>query len=230
MPAHLPESNLNPVGWEHLPPHSDLDRHRVIVPSSPQASGTLSGTVRTLLFRRRGATQKENLMFRMKVIGLAVGLVLVAITTTLTASGVFAQGPTDRPFSATMEGSVLPDGSGAFDMVATHLGNSSGVGEFIVTPNAAGCFDFVAGGFTWTAANGDQVNTTVTDEDFYACIIGGDFTTYLLIELSATEVIDGGTGRFENVTGKVTVEILQTLDLTTGASTFTGTKTGVIGY
>lgn len=169
-------------------------------------------------------------MYRKKVIGLVVALAVVAISVTLTASGAFAQGPHERPFSATFEGSALPDGSGMFDMRATHLGNSSGAGEFIVVPDGAGCFDFVEGGFTWTAANGDEVYTTVTDEDFNACVVGGDGTTFVIVELTATEKITGGTGRFEGATGKVTLEIVQTVALPALTSTFTGTKSGVIVY
>ena len=168
-------------------------------------------------------------MYRKKVIGLVVALAVIAISVTITATGAFAQEPQERPFKATLEGTAQPDGSGMFDMQATHLGNSTGAGEFIVTPDGAGCFDFIEGGFTWTAANGDEVYTEVTDEDFSACIVGGG-DGFVVVELSATEEISGGTGKFAGATGKVTLEIVQTVDLSDFTSTFTGTKTGVIVY
>ena len=170
-------------------------------------------------------------MYRKKVIGLVIALAVVAISVTLAASGAFAQGPYERPFNATFEGSALPDGSGMFDMQATHLGHSSGVGKFIVVPSESepGCFDFIEGAFTWTAANGDAVYTTVSDADFSACVVGGDGTS-VVVELTATEEITGGTGRFEGATGEVMIEIVQTVDLSDFTSTFTGTKTGVIVY
>lgn len=173
-------------------------------------------------------------MFRKKLIGLAVALVLVVLAAAVTSTGAFAGGPQERPFSATMTGVLADDGTGSFDMVATHLGNSTGAGGISIDgpPDAFGCLSLgdAGGGFTWTAADGDQVFTTITDENFSACVTGGDGETYLVIDLSVTEVIDGGTGRFEGATGKLTVVVHQILDLGTGMSTFTGTKTGVISY
>ena len=171
-------------------------------------------------------------MLKKKLAVVLAVILLVTAVTVITTTDAFAGGPQARPFSATMEGSILPDGTGVFDMVATHLGNSSGAGGISLDgPDASGCFSLGAagGGFIWTAANGDQVFTTIDNEDF-SCFITGFVWPVLTIELSMTEEIIGGTGRFEDATGKVTVEILQTVDLAAGTNTFTGTKTGVIGY
>ena len=169
-------------------------------------------------------------MLTKKLSAVIALVLLVAAITLVTTTGAFAQSSKDRPFEALMVGTTAPDGSGGFDMQATHLGKSTGVGGLnLGEPDEAGCLPLIDGGFTWTAANGDQVNTTISGEDFSACVVGGDETS-IVINASLTEVINGGTGRFEDATGEVRVEVHQIVSLLDGTSTFTGTKSGVINY
>ena len=76
--------------------------------------------------------------------------------------------------------------------IASHLGRFTSVSDFTInTLTAMG-----AGTLTFTAANGDQIFTTVTGE-----AVGG---TPDRLQIDETFTITGGTGRFTGATGSFT--------------------------
>jgi hypothetical protein len=158
---------------------------------------------------------------RYAVFGLCVfalacsGQAPTAPTSALSAVGgpaaTEARGGTLLPFSGTLESTEHVVGGDAASAVrhldgagtATHLGRFVLSADFTVilaTGNATGTA-------TWTAANGDQIRTSVVGH--------GDivFPTVTIIE---THTITGGTGRFADASGTITIE--RSANILTGVS------------
>ena len=130
--------------------------------------------------------------------------------------------PTDaeeRAFKARANGEfVIHDGGLTVTIeetgFATHLGRYHGEGIFVLAGvNADGTFHFITS-VTYTAANGDILETTGTaDVDLVTGITVGEDTFV------------GGTGRFADATGTVSF-----VSIATGPTTFHSTLTGIIDY
>ena len=82
------------------------------------------------------------------------------------------------------------DGTGS----ATHLGRFTLSADFTVitaTGNATGTA-------IWTAANGDQLRVSVVGH--------GDIVVFPTVTITETHTITGGTGRFADASGAITIE------------------------
>jgi hypothetical protein len=126
-----------------------------------------------------------------------------------------ARGGSALPLKGSLTGSEAVDG-------AQHTVRASGTAALL------GRFDLVAnivvndetlqgtGTTTWTAANGDQI---------VANTVGNALVDFPTVTIQENQTIIGGTGRFSNASGEVTVN--RTLNLDTGATTgtFAGTLT-----
>ena len=146
-----------------------------------------------------------------KMAGIVVALVVIALATTLTATGVFAgDNPKERPFSAPMEGTfavlletcvqVGIDLQCTFELHgegnATHLGKFGDDSTWLVQIDgaivdpASTRGSIVSGTGTLTAANGDTVRITA---DPGSRLDDGT--------INAPFNITGGTGRFARASG-----------------------------
>lgn len=125
----------------------------------------------------------------------------------------------ERAFKARANGEfVIHDGGLTVTIeetgFATHLGRYQAEGVFVFAGvNADGTLHFITS-VTYTAANGDVLETTGTaDVDLLTGITVGEDTFV------------GGTGRFADSTGTVSF-----VSIATGPTTFHSTLTGIIDY
>jgi len=95
---------------------------------------------------------------------------------------------------------------------ATHLGQFTMSADFTVTMSTGNA----TGTATWTAANGDQIRASVVGH--------GDIVAFPTVTIAETHTITGGTGRFANASGHITIE--RSANLLTGVST--GSLSGTI--
>ena len=111
----------------------------------------------------------------------------------------------ERPFHLSAAGTVL-NGNVQATGRATHLGLFTEVGtlSFVPDPNDPTRV-LVNGSFTFTAANGDELNAVITEASL-------DLTTGIG---TGAVSFTGGTGRFENASGSAEFTVLQ--NLITGA-------------
>ncbi len=133
---------------------------------------------------------------------------LTALATTLLVSAVPVAAREQVPFKASYTGTIAftapgmanIDGSGR----ATHLGRSelAGPSAIVGRPPCGGAT--TESHFALTAANGDQVNVTLIDDDC-PTDTPGVFTT------TGTYTVTGGTGRFDGASG--TGDVIGTVDL-----------------
>ena len=100
------------------------------------------------------------------------------------------------------------DGTGT----ATHLGRFTLSADFTVTRATGNA----TGTATWTAANGDQIRVSVVGH--------GDIVVFPTVTITETHTITGGTGRFADASGKITIE--RSADIVTGLSS--GSLSGTI--
>jgi hypothetical protein len=117
-----------------------------------------------------------------------------------------ARGGSELPFKGTLQGTEAINGaqhSIAATGHATLLGQFTLVSEFTVNSTTA----TGSGIATWTAANGDQIFTTVA---------GHAVVTPPTVAIMETQTITGGTGRFASASG--TFEIDRTLNLVTNVT------------
>jgi len=119
------------------------------------------------------------------------------------------------PFSGTLQATETVDGGlnrlhGTGE--ATHLGRFTLLSEFTVIPPPVST---ASGTATWTAANGDEIFTTVAGQALVT------FPTAAIVE---THTITGGTGRFAEASG--TLVVRRSLNLVTFVSS--GSITGTI--
>jgi len=113
------------------------------------------------------------------------------------AASANASGGSELPFRGTLEATeTVTDGlnrlSGSGE--ATHLGRFTLASEFTVIPPPVST---ASGTATWTAANGDEMFTTVTGQAVIT------FPTGAIVE---THTITSGTGRFAEASGTLVVQ------------------------
>ena len=131
------------------------------------------------------------------------------------ASSTNATGGSELPVTGTLRATeTSADGlnrlSGKGE--ATHLGRFNFLSEFTVTPPP---ISTASGTATWTAANGDEIRTTVT---------GHAVVTFPTAAITETHVITSGTGRFVNASGTLVVQrSLNLLTLGSSSGSIAGT-------
>ena len=140
--------------------------------------------------------------------------------------GIIPVSATERPFASSGNGvaAFIIDGGGnvvganlTLSGNGTHLGFFSGTGKIQFLPDANDPnISHPAGEVTYIAANGDRLPTVIENGsmDLRTGIATGDM------------VFQSGTGRFEGVSGKAAIVVVQ--DFVTGAYTFT--MVGNINY
>jgi hypothetical protein len=131
-----------------------------------------------------------------------------------------AKGGSALPFKGQLQSTehvVSEDATGALRHLdgtgnATHLGRFTLSADFTVimaTGNATGAA-------TWTAANGDQIRVSVVGH--------GDIVEFPIVTIVETHTITGGTGRFADASGTITIE--RSANILTGVSS--GSLSGTI--
>ena len=130
-----------------------------------------------------------------------------------TFAGTQARGGSELPFLGTLEATETVNGA-VHNLVgtgeATHLGRFTLTSVFTVTqPPPRG-----SGTATWTAANGDQIFTTVT---------GQGVLTFPVLALLETHSITGGTGRFAGASGSMILERSLNVQTFVSSGSITGT-------
>jgi hypothetical protein len=162
---------------------------------------------------------------------LLIGLVL-AFAALAPASALAKAGGTDRPMKGTVVGTVtvpIPslqlttDASGALTHLGKYTGHFEGSGEIV------GGRTLGEGTFTVVAANGDQLTGTFT--------LNGSLPSGEPHSLTVFLTITGGTGRFADASGTLTIPLLATpscfLEPTCPGAlieTLEGPVTGLISY
>jgi hypothetical protein len=135
---------------------------------------------------------------------LLTGLVL-AVSSLIPAAALAKAGGTDRPLKGTAAGSVtvtIPGLHLTTDVsgVMTHLGKFSG--HFEGNAEIVGGRTLGEGTFTVVAANGDELTGTFT--------LNGALPSGEVHTATAVLTITGGTGRFADASGTVTVPLVLT--------------------
>ena len=125
-----------------------------------------------------------------------------------------ARNGSDLPFKGTLEAAETAEGplhrlSGVG--TATHLGRFTLASEFTVAPPPAST---AVGEATWTAANGDEIFTTV---------VGQAVITFPVASIIETHTITGGTGRFAEASGSFVVERSLHVQTLISSASFIGT-------
>jgi hypothetical protein len=140
--------------------------------------------------------------------------------------GIIPVSATERPFASNGNGvaSFITDGAGNFVAAnlslsgnGTHLGLFTGTGRIELVPDANDPnIVYVSGEITYVAANGDRLPTVIENGvmDLRTGIATGDM------------VFQSGTGRFQGVSGKAAIVVVQ--NFVTGAYEFT--MVGNINY
>ena len=159
---------------------------------------------------------------------LLLGVVLVT-----SACGQLPSAPSSSPASSlasggagAVAGSDLPF-KGAFsatEMVAGPLhiltgeGNATHLGRFTISAsfNVTAPPPTASGTGVWTAANGDQVSTSM---------VGTAVIVFPTAAITETHTITGGTGRFADASGTLVVERTLNLQSLASIATITGTLT-----
>jgi hypothetical protein len=118
------------------------------------------------------------------------------------------------PFSGTLQATETAAGAlnrltGAGE--AIHLGRFTLISEFTVVPPPVST---ASGTARWTAANGDQIATTVT---------GHAVITFPVAAITETHTITGGTGRFAGASGSLVVERSLNLQTLVSSGSIAGT-------
>ena len=141
--------------------------------------------------------------------------------------GIIPVSATERPFAANGNGvaSFITDGAGnvvganlSLSGNGTHLGLFTGSGTIQFLPDANDPnISHPAGEITYVASNGDRLPAVI--EDGRMDLSTGIATGYMVFQ-------SGGTGRFEGVSGKAAIVVVQ--NFVTGAYTFT--MVGNINY
>jgi hypothetical protein len=136
---------------------------------------------------------------------------------------------TDRPLKGTTTGSLtvsLPSGAATSSFTGnfSHLGATTGgdIATFTLTSSATFTY---TGTDTLVAANGDKVFSTFTGS--------GAFTSATTIESTQVNTITGGTGRFADASGTITVTISSVVvssSATSDTTDNTDTWNGQISY
>ncbi len=131
-----------------------------------------------------------------------------------------ATGGSELPFQGTLQATETADGAPrhlAGTGEATHLGRFTLTAEFTVTsppPRASGTA-------TWTAANGDEIFTT---------LVGVGVVTFPVLAVVETHTITGGTGRFAGAAGTIIVDRSINLQTMISSASITGTISLASGH
>ena len=136
------------------------------------------------------------------------------------AAATEARGGSALPFTGNLQSTEhVVSGDDASDVrhldgtgTATHLGRFTLSADFTVTRATGNA----TGTATWTAANGDQIRVSVVGH--------GDIVVFPTVTITETHTITGGTGRFADASGKITIE--RSADILTGLSS--GSLSGTI--
>jgi hypothetical protein len=136
------------------------------------------------------------------------------------AAATQATGGSELPFHGTLQATETADGA-LHHLVgtgeATHLGRFTLTSDFTVTTPPPGAF----GTATWTAANGDEIFTTV---------IGQGVVTFPVLAVVETHTITGGTGRFVGTSGSIIAERSINLQTLISSAAITGTISLASGH
>ncbi len=177
-------------------------------------------------------------MLKKKVLGAVFAFALIAVASVITATGAFAIGPPDRPFTAPVTGTFQV---GSCTPSYPHLicdfelygeGNATHMGDIVVNSTWVVQIDnaltgvpptegsILSGSATITAANGDTVElVAVPGSRLDNGIVNAPFD------------IVGGTGRFTGATGSVVRNgVFAIVDPVLLLGEFDVTYEGVIGY
>ena len=129
------------------------------------------------------------------------------------AAATDAKAASALPFKGTLEGTESAQGAARHLAVtgnATHLGLFTMVSDFTVNETTA----TGSGTEAWTAANGDQLFTSVT---------GTGIVTFPTVSVSENVTITGGTGRFAGASGAFAMERSVNVLTHVTSGSFTGT-------
>jgi hypothetical protein len=129
-----------------------------------------------------------------------------------------AQGGSELPFRGTLQATETEDGA-LHHLVAT--GNATQLGRFTLTSDFTvnSTTATASGTATWTAADGDQIFTTV---------VGHAVVTFPTAAIVETHTITGGTDRFAGTSGSIVLE--RSLNLLTLISSASITGTMSLGH
>lgn len=128
-----------------------------------------------------------------------------------TAAATYAKAASALPFKGSLEGTESVEGA-AHHIEAT--GNATELGLFTLVVDLTVNAGVGSGTAVWTAANGDQLFTSIT---------GTGIVTFPIVTISETYTITGGTGRFAGATGTFTVERTVNVLTEVTSGSFTGT-------
>ena len=122
--------------------------------------------------------------------------------------------PSELPFKGNLQATEAVDGA-AHHLVGTGNGTHLGRFTFIADITVDDVTSTGVGTVVWTAANGDQIFTSLSGE-----VVLVDLPNITIME---TQIITGGTGRFIDASGTIIVD--RSLNVMTGITTgsFTGT-------
>ncbi len=150
------------------------------------------------------------------VSALAIAIVAVVVSATVMVSGN-AQAAGPRPFKGNAEGVfdfAIMGGSGTLN--ATHIGKGEVEFSGLVIDFGTGtvpdenvptvvCFPVSGGDQTFTAANGDAINTFYGSGEFCADVSGGPNVPPMPVYGNFVTTVTGGTGRFDGATGTINI-------------------------
>ena len=114
--------------------------------------------------------------------------------------------------------------------IISHLGKTTLTQSFTITPTGPLAFNLTGGTATFVAANGDQLFATITGSGTQSAPGVGVGIT---IDVDSVFAITGGTGRFADASGRLTVPIdvtIVSLVGTTVGTSDTFTLRGQISY
>jgi hypothetical protein len=125
-----------------------------------------------------------------------------------------AKGGSELPFKGNLQATEAVDGA-VHHLVGTGNGTHLGRFTFIADITVDDVTSTGVGTVVWTAANGDQIFTSLSGE-----VVLVDLPNLTIME---TQIITGGTGRFIDASGTIIVD--RSLNVMTGITTgsFTGT-------
>jgi hypothetical protein len=165
--------------------------------------------------------------YRIGASGLLVVVIAILLATGWSSAALGKAKGSDRPLRGTESGITTGDlatstASADFTGYLSHLGKYTGHSNVAVAFTGPSSFT-AAGTGTMVAANGDELFVDIT--------WSGTFTA-TTIHTTVVRTITGGTGRFANASGTLTVTLSSVYSLsgTTLTSHDTGTAEGQISY
>ena len=145
---------------------------------------------------------------RVPAIVAALAVIAIAVAATLVYTSTVSAGG-DRPFKGSASGTFTGPDSGEGVINANYIGTGTVVFSDLAVDQSAGapddhghfCFPTTGGDQTFTAANGDQIDTVYRSGPF--CV---DPASGAPVHGSFVTEITGGTGRFEDASGFINIE------------------------